>query len=564
MRTLRCFTAGLCLLFCFGVIHADAWEFNLQQFDATGQYIRLYQTGSNGFFGPYDVDRSVNILPPPPPLPFSAGNCAPRNFWNGFTTASGSSSAAAFGTAAARAVLIVNPAISIKSDVWVGPQIPGILPNSGAPFGFTVWGTGWAQIEMPIGRLYLGKRPFGKGLGLQFAGTSYWADMLWYGRAEDFIELEVPYGPLTFNLGFYPWSLPDLFTNTFYYPDPSDTNAQSVQELVLWVDLTRPDRWKLAPETYPGPTTQVQSPRRPRGPDKPIASLDSLTNEGWVYFKYFNGRIFFNAEADWYVKETRRQTPLSAIEAGIVPTLADGSGRYTYAPLYVNALRYMTEFGAICGPLKVSALYTWIPGQDRRHGILINNQSLVQGPAQSAARVFQPYATMMPYFYRSGNNSFLDMTDAWCLGIRADYSVASNMDLSASWFRARRLSKGYGVAYWALDPNGDIMPIGAIKGNFLNPTPAIPDDDLGTEWNFSVRWKLLENFMVKTTWGYFIPGNWWKFACIDKSIPGWDVQAGVAHSQFLPPPPVAAPYGINPNRTIAPVGMLRAEAWVYF
>jgi hypothetical protein len=546
VRGIACVIAGL--LFIGGASPSWSWEFQVEDLTTCAHLFTLYQTGTAGFFGPYDMDNSSGVP-----------DDAPRNFWWGYTIVSGSTASAAYGVVYAYPKIKLNEAITLQGDIWVGPYIPlGLVQGAYVPMSNAVFHTGWIEAKTPWGTLSYGKKPFQQGLGLQFAGTFRWNDWVWYGRTEEMVDLALPFGPLTLKFGVNPWSIGgDIFAWTynlqnFAYLDPFDTGGHHTADFYGSITYSSGDLEVGLGTLYKafrwGPESQYTAALRAQFPPS-----ETMTSEGWIYFKYFNGRLFFNAEADWYYRTVRFQRSANGTFYGAPEIHADGSGRSRFAPQYVESWRYMTEFGFLMGPMRVSLLYTSMPGWDRRHGVLIDKQSFVLGPEQSAALVFRPYATIMSFFYHSGTITVLDMNDAQCFGARIDYALACNLDVSLSWLKAKRLSKGYGWAFWRL-PGALPIPAVGVLGNFPDNVPAIPDDDLGMEVNLTLRWKLLENWMFKAQWGMFWPGKWWNHACIDKSVPGWDFQS-------LEPP--TYPFGVNPDRSIDPVGMLRLELWTY-
>ena len=91
-----------------------------------------------------------------------------------------------------------------------------------------------------------------------------------------------------------------------------------------------------------------------------------------MYLKYQGARFFFNTEVDWFQRIRTMQPTLTGEVLGNTP-IRDGSGSF-FAPQYVDSWRWMVEAGYFAGPAKMSALYAFIPGPDRRHGILIDRQ----------------------------------------------------------------------------------------------------------------------------------------------------------------------------------------------
>ena len=160
--------------------------------------------------------------------------------------------------------------------------------------------------------------------------------------------------------------------------------------------------------------------------------VDVEISEGWIFGRYFNGKFFFNSEADWYYRTNR------FIGA---------------APTYIESWRYMTEAGVLAGPARISLLYSFLPGPDRRAGILINKQPFVQQPEQANAIAFAQYSLLLSSNYGSGVNAW-DLTgtggymsDAQVLAAKLDYSLASNLNLFASILNAKRASHGYSWGY---------------------------------------------------------------------------------------------------------------------
>ena len=153
--------------------------------------------------------------------------------------------------------------------------------------------------------------------------------------------------------------------------------------------------------------------------------------------KYSDGRWFFNAELDWVNRITRFQRS----QDGASPARTG----------YVEAWRWMVETGFMAGPGKVSFIYAWLPGPDRRHGVLIDRQPYFYGFANHG--VFDPYGLVMNFYYGAGLGLFnlnTDgyMNDASIAALRLDYAVAANLNVFTSFFWADRTSPhGYGWGF---------------------------------------------------------------------------------------------------------------------
>ena len=203
-------------------------------------------------------------------------------------------------------------------------------------------------------------------------------------------------------------------------------------------------------------------------------------------------------------------------------------------PRYTEQWRAMVETGVFCGPAKVSFISAWTPGPDRRNSTLIGKQSaaFVWHPTFDLFLgnydVFRPYSWLFTYNYGSGFNAYnlsLDgyLRDAWFLGSRVDYAVAANLNVYGTFAWMERTSNGYG--WGAISPSGAIFPSADLIFNIngASGSPNIPDRSLGWEVNAGFDWQLLEGFTVGFLAAYWQPGKWFNYACIDRSVPGWNV-----------------------------------------
>ena len=211
----------------------------------------------------------------------------------------------------------------------------------------------------------------------------------------------------------------------------------------------------------------------------------------------------------------------------------------------------MTETGVMCGPAKISVLSAWSPGPDRRNAALIDRQqaAFVWHPTFDTFLgnfdVFRPYSFLLSYNYGSGFNAYnlsVDgyMRDSWVLAARADYAVAANLNLFGTFMWAERTSDGYG--WGCISPQTPAAPTGnvAFAINGAAGSPNIPDRALGWEVDTGFDWKLLEGFTTNFTLAYWVPGKWFNYACIDRSVPAWNL-AGAAN------------FGTRPDKTINPI-----------
>jgi len=243
----------------------------------------------------------------------------------------------------------------------------------------------------------------------------------------------------------------------------------------------------------------------------------------------------------------------------------------------------------VAGPSKVSVIYAWLLGDDRRGGQFtpaaagadmgqaalfvdfIDTRGTLRADTASNTGVFRPYSYLMVYRYGLGMSVNKDTgygyaEDASIWAARADYSVAANLNIFGSFFYADRQSKsgwGWGCIkpdlaninqtgqfrVWrqGIDtaPGAAAIPVG--EGSFRGGAPNIPDSQLGWEVDAGFSWRLLEGLTLDFTAAYWNPGRWFKWACVDKRIPNW-YNVGATP---LGAGPLA--WGVNPDRTIDPI-----------
>jgi hypothetical protein len=283
----------------------------------------------------------------------------------------------------------------------------------------------------------------------------------------------------------------------------------------------------------------------------PVVPQDSDFFHGTAFIKYNNGSLFFNAEAAWFYWTDRWNGDLNAVVANQNP------GGTVPNPTYVEQWRYMVELGLVSGPARLSLLHAWTPGPDRRAGIIIGKQpaAFVRHPNfdnhLGNYSVFRPYSFMFAYNYGAGVDAYnLNETgyvrDAVVLATRLDYAVASNLNLFGTFFYADRTSHGY--SWGCIGPNAGrgaftARPDGNVNFNFNRypASPNIPDRALGYEIDAGFDWNLLEGFTAGVVAAYWQPGRWFSYACIDRSVPGWENGT------------TAICFGTRPGRTIDPV-----------
>ncbi len=432
------------------------------------------------------------------------------------------------------------------------------------------WNTLWATIQLPWGTMRFGKRPFSFGTGMMLDGES--------NTSTEALSFAVPYGPMRFGILWYPFR---RASKTYYNPfDDNGRNAADIGAFFVYESgplsvgvLGHYMQSHIGPEA-----AGVESAL-----DRSAVGADLVTREwtnledtgihyGAVYLKYFNGRFFFNSEVAWYSQRTTRNIPRgidTTDEEYFLPTW----------PLYVDQWRFMTELGAVVGPGKLSLLYAWVTGPEVRHGIPIDRSGALPIRALrnvgaedlyddfewldpigkyrilpvsrlTNTSVFRPYSLIMVYNYGLGTDVSDDSKQGWvqdasCIGARIDYAFAANLNLFGSFFHARRTTtSGYTWGYLRpslkMDGSIDRSQRAPNNGDYINnPVPTIPDPDLGYEVDVGFNWKLLEGLTFDATFGFWQPGQWFKYACIHRGIPGWGLADNAVRT-----------FGISPDRTI--------------
>lgn len=627
---------------------------------AYGQYS---QTGSNGFFGPYNIDAST-----------TGGNFAPLNGWMGVQNFQNPNSVNILtsGTNSTATTLDfeLNPGAtfgwaSVGGRYKITPYDTATQPGSEVPISpgqWTHWGIG---VTAPIGgSIFFGKSYFQRGVGLQFG----------WNRTQEYVLLEsnpvvipdvpgnllrplmryvatAPIRPplvlkicraptpcppnspspecatddtlyflytnkdeidkciadgnckkvevcddcpdgtfpvkepdpksgtlslytieegrpvydetctnvayLKFGLGFFPWQQDTLITAPVLAgaaPFPwnrYDVNvAQRVNLLayLMWNnDVLEFEAGTLYSASHAGPELAQTTAARLVYP-----ATDQYINEGWLYLRYWNGRFKLRTELDWYTRETRYQRSLSGLFLD-QPVPVAGSGS-PFAPQFIDSLRFMADATAYFGPMSFTGFYSYMPGPDRRHGILIKKQPFINDVTHVALDPFYPISALLAYRFGGGVFSPGDLSDASVIAGKIEYAIAANLTVSTSYLRATRVSHGYGWGWIrpSLEPgnfgqvqylntNSAVQAAIAGRDPFTEQIPAIPARDLGWEVDVGVFWQLLNQLSIDLTLSYWQPGKWFNYACVDKSVAGWDVPAAGNN------------WGVNPNRSIDPV-----------
>ena len=556
-----------------------AWEFRMNG-SVTNSYIYVSQMGSSGLFGANNADGSGTFY-------YNGANAwlGPQagNIVSGSDGATNSVSTSLYPT------INVNQAISLGGVYRISNSMTDYYPGVGRAFTTGEWTQFWLGLDSPWGRVAYGKRPFAFGNGLQFDQGS---------RTQEHLAAVAFSGPFSIGFGFYPYRLAPRLDEVGerFFANTLDKSQIPAQDLFGFVNYEQgPVEFSVGGTFY----SYHQGPEAARIPAdrQNVAPLDVQGSEGFIALKYNNGRFFFNAEGDWTYRTARWQRSQTGNfqtlhrQGGLaVADPADGSGSIFRAQ-YTQAWRYMAEAGVLAGPAKVSLLWAFVPGPDRRHGVLIDRQPVYtdlyrpydgtrQGivnfsPDQSNSSVFRPYSMILVGNYGTGlGQTYYDLqdnaaaapvtsaavgrsgdgylADAMALAARVDYAVAANLNIYGSFFYAKRASKsGYGWGFlsptlYAAVAGMQTFPASLQNvsyrqtGTYAAPAPSIPDDNLGWEVNAGVDWNLLESWQLSVYGGYWKPGKWFNYACRDKSLAAWDYVPGVG----------APTFGVRPDRTI--------------
>ena len=577
------------------VSQVGAWEFSLSGV-FTWEYYQFSQLGDKGFFGPFNQDDS-----------FVKGTVrlAARNGWLGHEVssrviyfgddlASGSDVAANYMHTIFFPKVKVNQALSVQGAYRIGSWLvpsanysPGRLNSSrylnsqasgiGQSFSPGYWQTWYVQASLPWGTVQIGKQPNTIGLGFIIDSLE---------NSTEAVVLSIPFGPFNIGAQYYFWG-PGKAGDYPLKTDRSGAAQPHVAGLLMY------SAGNISSETYieysnghKGPESEIYTGIQPSESEPglpstyPIFAVDCSQFFGFTNFKYFDGRFFFNTEVGFY-HEFYRQNGFALLYPGGRDPAPDEFPNTRYWELWAG----MIECGAVVGPAKVSFLWAYYPGPDRRGGRLIDRQPTVVPifSPNGGVNMYLPYSLLLGYDYGSGNNSISRssnhgfITDASTYGVRLDYAVAANLNVYGTFLYASRVSQGYGWGWIRPDPALSINSPALQYGNNGTPynipaggnlvdlsfyskrapyssdsAPNILERDLGYEIGGGIDWKLIEGYTLTARAAYWKPGDWFKYACVDRRQPGWNV------------PNRDNRWGINPNREIDPIFGVRVAIELAF
>lgn len=569
MRSARlCYSTCLVMCFVMVVSCGDGWGKEMDVYMSSSlSYLNFGQFGRRGFFGEYDKDRTTG----------AEGALASMNGWlgsqvgdlvSGSVASRGSSSSNFFVSARANEALALKGSYRVSGGDW------GYNPGQQQAYAVGQWTQLFVTVETPWGVLSYGKRPFGFGTGLQYCEGN---------RTEEYLALVADYGPFQIGGGAYLARVPDRLgeiRNTYWNNSDVAGNRQDGFAFFKYAaGMMECGAGSITAAFQQSPQSQVNQVARGQVP-----RVDTFLTEGFVYTKYFNSRFFFNAEADWYYRTEKYGGTMSGQFLFVTygpPNLVTQQMNRTpgygslFRPNYVESWRYAIETGVVGGPSKTSFIFGYVPGPDRRGGVLIDKQpvrvdpyqrdfdALMWDPDLGNNGLFGPYSMIFVTSYASGVGAYDrsgsgQLADATMLAARFDYAIAANLNIFATGMKAWRNSKAYGWGYIQptlargvpVNPFSNTQTTTVGQGSITygvpryvgrEAAPNIPDNDLGWEINAGLSWDLISGFNLNATGGFWQPGRWFNYACVDRSVQDWDAKQPEMR------------WGIKPNRVIDPI-----------
>jgi hypothetical protein len=367
----------------------------------------------------------------------------------------------------------------------------------------------WAKIAVrtPMLDFSIGYKDSSLGMGL-------WKSKC--NRASSSFGMTAHYGP--FKIGFSPYFARELSAWNTGRSRNEGNGAQQRREdrrnyfLAAFGEIeykNGPLVLQLVSDSYRQPAAPTDN--AVRGAAFPTVSASAPSDDILRYriaaaMKYFNGRSFFNVEADWFNRwRAGRGT-------------GDPATRLVNQNEDDSAWMYGAEGGFLAGPCKVTLNYVRATGDDPSTRFTSEDAAVAEQGV--SACYMKDWGYLMYYMYGAGDGwdaaGYGQPTNFHHAGANFSYAVASNLNvstvLSYAWRdqpTAYRLAGDYqlGLQPWT---NEDIRlsQLGTFRGR------AVPDHarEIGWEADLVITWKLLENLTLNSTFAYWQPGNWWAFA----------------------------------------------------
>lgn len=590
----------VCYLWLMSVLSANAWTISFEFGDAKNQwgYMQYGQMGRNGFFGPYDVDNST-VPGLYGNLNSWLGNSTDVNqISSGSNGAVGQYSVNADSNLGTEWIRLkgrynINLYQTGTSQGAFNPMSPSFLTMWYLDVDLPIFTVGYGKrpFRQAMGLQFgfnrsseylVFERDFivpdllgalvAKGI-LPRGVLSYFNPLGW-GRYKTEVASEdaepkptddewpkmngsyaggaLSSAGLKIGFGMVPWQT--LSTAAFTQPliftvNPFNTNDASAgveQNWIAYILYTSTDFNAAIGTTR----TVLHAGPELLGSTLPIVRNHTPTQElyfteGWAYFAYNNGSLFCSAELDWYNRIFRTMGTYDGLMwdptlLAPVSPIDPVTGVSRFAPQYVESWRFAAEAGLFFGPTSVRCMFAYMPGQDRRHGILIDRQPFIQFRDQAATEVFDPYSIHLNYLFGGGVQAPQHINAATVFGLKVDHMLASNLVVFGTFLKAYRNAQGYGLGFVRPSLNASGSVDYNIRGTYVTSSPSIPDNDLGWEATTGFTWQLGNCAYVDARFTYWQPGKWFNHACIDRSVTAWDTPGPFNN------------WGVNASRTIDP------------
>jgi hypothetical protein len=546
-----------------------AWEFEMKG-EAEWRYRYWSRTGDVDIFGPMDGSRvylGINHLKTFP-TGFSATGGTTQGIQNGIL-----SGPFFFGVVAGEncygkemsfvdyrvtlyPTIKVNPAISLEASlnltslgIWSDgqpyksgrgdlalsinaspgfPAQPGYVNNLYVPISEEQSGVGIPNTYVTLQYCKLGIKTPMLNFGLGYKASA-WGLGLWKhacNRPSTSFDVNANYGP--FIIGFAPYFARSQYSWNMNGSTSRNEGANSYQRqeqrrnyflaLEGYIVFKSGNLdWGIMSDSYVQQHANRVNPRLAALTATTRPDQDDVRYRVDSYVKYFNGRLFFDAEGAWF---GRWRGGRGSADPATNP--ATHVQRFQDA----NAFLYALETGVVAGPSKLTLNYVRATGQDPSIRYDMGDAGVAE---QGASACFmQDWGLLMYYMYGTGTgwdaSGNGQPTDFQHVGGRFDYAVASNLNVFGIYSYAwRDQPTGYtlGGDYAGsarLFTNDDVAQAKGVPGfgAYFGQT-AVPDSarQIGWEVDTGFEWQLLENLVWRAKFAYWKPGSWWAFAYPD-------------------------------------------------
>lgn len=373
------------------------------------------------------------------------------------------------------------------------------------------------RFEMPIGTFILGYRPVSLGMGLWKHACQ---------RSSTAMALRVSYGPISVLMGPYlgrtltNWNQPSRNSGTIAtYRRDDDRDYRRGQHFDLFyrqgllaVDFAHTGYRDDSSQSVDQRVLATGAPANLTPVGTPAA--DRRVDETTLAVKYYDGRFFFNAEANYFYHW----------RSGLGSTELRGATRYQRTDADVRSWLYGVETGLMAGPAKVTFSYVRSTGDDP--STRKDDEDTGRGTTGVNNCYIRHWGLLMYDMYGTGTDwngaGRGQPVNLHHVGGRLDYTIAANLNLflvnSWAWRdQANAFVLGGNYSHTvARFSNNTIAQQKGLAG-FGAPVPglqAVPDhaSDIGWEVDFGWNWKVLENLTWNSVLAFWQPGSWWSYA----------------------------------------------------